>query len=214
MLEDKAIKIQSKRDPDVVLKVIPGHFATTQSHITHYMDMTTMKTRCKEAQKIAELMAMKYSVSTPVDTIVCMEGLQVIGAYLAEDLAKAGVLSMNAHKTIYVVTPEFSAAGQMIFRDNLKPMITGKNIIFLEGSITTGKTLLTCARSIDYYGGKLQGVSAIFSAVSKMGDLDVNAIYSRSDIPHYESYRQEDCPLCKQKIKLDALVNSYGYSVL
>ncbi len=214
MLEDKVIKIQSNRDPDVVLKVVPGHFATPQSHITHYMDMTTMKARCKEAQKVAELMATKYSVSTPVDTIVCMEGLQVIGAYLAEDLAKAGVLSMNAHKTIYVVTPEFSSAGQMIFRDNLKPMIAGKNILFLEGSITTGKTLLACARSLDYYGGKLQGICAIFSAVSKMGDIDVNAIYSRSDIPHYESYRQEDCPLCKQKVKLDALVNSYGYSKL
>lgn len=214
MFEEKVIKIQAKMDPEITLKVIPGHFATTQSHITHYLDMTTMKTRCKEAQRIAEALAARYEISIPVDTIVCMDGLQVVGAYLAECLSRAGVYSMNAHKTLYVITPEFSSSGQMFFRDNLKPMIEGKNIILLEGSITTGKTLLTCVDSIAYYGGTLQGVAAIFSAVSRMGDLEINTIYNRSDIPHYESYKQEDCPLCKQKQKLDALVNSYGYSVL
>ena len=85
-----------------------------------------MKSRCAEAQRIASALAANYEASIPVDTIVCMDGLEVIGAYLAEELTKAGVLSMNAHQTIYVITPEFNSTGQMIFRDNYEPMINGK----------------------------------------------------------------------------------------
>lgn len=214
MIEGRMIKIHAKTDQNIALKVIPGHFATAQSHITHYLDMTTMKTRCKEAQQIANALATKYEVSTPVDTIVCLDGLEVVGAFLAEALSRAGVLSMNAHKTIYVVTPEFSSAGQMLFRDNLRPMIQGKNVVLLIGSITTGKTLQTCVESILYYGGKLQGVSSIFSAVSRIADIDINTIFNKKDIPLYESYKQEECPMCKRKERLDALVNSYGYSKL
>ena len=42
----------------------------------------------------------------------------------------------------------------------------------------------------------------------------MNSLYSQSDLPDYASYSAHDCPLCKQGIKIDALVNSYGYSML
>lgn len=207
-------KVHAKRDHEVVLKVMPGHFVTSQSHITHYLDMTTMKTRCVEAQQVARVLAGRYEISTPVDTIVCLDGLEVIGAYLAEELSKAGVLSMNAHKTIYVVAPEFSSGGQMIFRDNLQPMIQGKNVVLLNGSVTTGNTLHVQIESVLYYGGILQGISAIFSAVSKMAGIEINSVFTKSDIPQYETYKMESCPMCKAKQKIDALVNGYGYSKL
>ena len=44
----------------------------------------------------------------------------MIGAYLAEELTRAGVLSTNAHKTIYVITPEYNSNSQMVFRDVYK----------------------------------------------------------------------------------------------
>ena len=116
-LEARMFKAYAKGDEKIQLKIIPGHFVTSQSHISHYLDMTTMKTRCAEASRIARLLSSRYETSTPVDSIICMDGLEVIGAFLAEELAKAGVLSMNAHKTIYIVTPEFNSNGQMIFRD-------------------------------------------------------------------------------------------------
>lgn len=64
--------------------------------------MTTLKTRLSEAQEIAKHLAERFLFDKVVDTIVCLEGTQVIGAYLAEELTRAGVLSTNAHKTIYV----------------------------------------------------------------------------------------------------------------
>lgn len=106
--------------------------------------MTTMKTRQNEAERIAIAMKDYYNVmDKPIDTIVCLDGCEVIGAFLASELSRAGVLSTNAHKTIYVVTPEFNSNGQMIFRDNLKPEIYGKNVLLLLASATTGKLSAT-----------------------------------------------------------------------
>lgn len=84
-------KIYARGDSRIQLKVIPGHFVTSQSHITHYLDLTTMKSRTAEAQNIAHELAANYEVSTHVDTIICMDGLEVIGAYLSEELTKAGI---------------------------------------------------------------------------------------------------------------------------
>ena len=127
-----------------------------QSHITHYLDITTMKSRCSEARRIARELSRNYEASIPIDTIVCLDGLEVVGAYLADELTKAGVLSMNAHQTIYITSPEYNNGGQMIFRDNVQMMIKDKNILILNGSVTTGETLSRAVSSILYYGGNFQ----------------------------------------------------------
>ena len=111
-------KMRSRKYPDVVMKVIPGHFVTTNAHINYIIDMTTMKTRQNEAKAAAKAIASTYMSTTIVDTIVCMDGMEVIGAYLADELTQAGIMSMNAHQTIYVYSPEFDNQGQMIFREN------------------------------------------------------------------------------------------------
>lgn len=213
-MEARMFKVYAKGDEKIQLKVMPGHFVTSQSHITHYLEMTTMKTRCAEAARIARLLSVRYETTTPVDSIICLDGLEVVGAFLAEKLAKAGVLSMNAHKTIYIVTPEFNANGQMILRDNIQNMVRNRNTVILMGSITTGATLQQCIETVLYYGGKIQGVSAIFSAVNKVAGIDINAVFSKQDIPNYESYPAEKCPMCQRKEKIDAIVNGYGYSKL
>lgn len=207
-------KIYAKYDDKIVLKVIPGHFATPQSHITHYLDMTTMKTRCSEAARVAKALAVKYEITTAVDTIICLEGMEIVGAFLAQELSKAGVLSMNAHKTIYVVPTEYSAGGQIMFRDNIQPMIRGKNVVILIGTISTGGTLQKAIESILYYGGKINGISAVFSSVTRIAGMDINAVFYQGDIPHYESCKADKCPACKRGERIDAMANSYGYSEL
>ena len=85
-MEEAAMKVYSQYNNMLSVKIIPGHFATNHSHINYYMDMTTLKTRQSMAMSAAKGIVHEYVTSTIVDTIVCMDGTEVIGAYLAEEL--------------------------------------------------------------------------------------------------------------------------------
>lgn len=198
----------------VPLKVLKGHFATNHSHTNYYLDLTTIKTRASEAKDVASALVNMYLYGTVVDTVICDEGTQVIGAYLAEELTKGGFLNTNAHKTIYVVTPEFNSNSQIIFRDNIKPMIQGKHVLILEGTITTGKTANRAVEAIQYYGGVLAGISAVFSAIDVLNDVPVVSVFGKKDIPDYGTFDYHECPLCKEKKSVDGLINAFGISLI
>ena len=167
------------------LKITPGHFASNHAHLNYYIDVTTLKTRSSEAHDIARSLALLYLNSMVIDTIVCMEGTDVIGAFLSEELKNYGFLSTNAHKTIYVVHPEFNNNSQLIFRDNLIPEIRGKNVMILMAMVTTGKTLNKALECIQYYQGQLAGVSSIFSDQEKVNDIPVFSVFGKKDLPDY-----------------------------
>lgn len=80
---------------------------------------------------MARSLGKQYVTSVPV------EYYRLSGRYagdrgipLQSPAQRAGNLSYNAHKTIYVVTPETHSTGQMVFRDNIQPMIRGKHVLF------------------------------------------------------------------------------------
>ena len=114
----------------------------------------------------------------------------------------------------YIATPEFHTGGQLIFRDNMQLMVKDKNILLLLATATTGKTLNQSIECIEYYGGKISAINAIFSAVDKAHSIPVNAIFTRKDMPDYQTYSFRDCPLCQKQERVDAIVNTYGYSKL
>ena len=210
----EGIKIIHKTEKNISMRIVPGHFVTSHSHINYYFDMTTLKIRRSEAQAVARAIAAQYSYSTIVDTIVCMDGCEVIGAYLAEALENAGIMSMNSHKTIYVVTPEINAQNQLIFRDNIRSAIEHKHVLLLLATATTGKTLSSSLECIQYYGGRLAGISALFSAVTEVEGMEVHSVFGSGDVPEYNTYVAHECPMCRNAQKIDALVNSFGYSEL
>lgn len=210
-MENRIYKIYAQKKQKVVLRVMKGHFATRNSHVNMYIDLTTMKTRLSEATEAAQLIGKQYSKTTVVDTIICLDGCEVIGAALASYLSSAGSLTMNTHETIYIITPEYNTHGQMIFRDNIQPAVYGKHILLLVASATTGDTIRKSIDCIHYYGGIVEGVNAIFSAVDEIDGREVHSIFKKKDIPEYNSYKISECPLCAAKQKLDALVDSYGY---
>lgn len=213
-MESRAVKIYAPMNKRIALKIIPGHFATSNSHINQYIDLTTMKSRQNEATEAARVLAKQYLTSTIVDTIVCLEGCEVIGAYMAQELTGAGIMSMNAHQTIYIITPVFNTNGQMIFRENNQPAVYNKHILLLAGSATTGDTLKKSIDCIRYYGGLVEGISAIFSAIEKVDEIPVHSIFKAKDLPDYKSYSIDECPMCNGKQRLEAIVNGYGYMKL
>ena len=199
---------------DVPLRVARGHFATNHSHINYYVDITYQKTRLSEAKDVARQLVSHFIKNTPVDTILCLDGTAVIGTCVAEELTKNGFQTINAHKTIYVLEPEYNANSQIIFRDNIQPMIRGKHVLILMASVTTGYTAKRSIEAIGYYGGKVAGVAALYRNVDEVEGHPVRSIYSIKDLPDYQSYDYRECPYCKAGQPIDALVNSFGYSKL
>ena len=210
-MESRAITITSQKDKDLSIQIIPGHFATNHSHINYFIDMTATKHQFKMASVAAREMAAYYVNNTPIDTIVCMDGTEVIAANLAYELTKSGVQSINEGANINIITPEFNN-GQMIFRDNAQKMLWNKHVLMLMASVTTGKTINRALECIKYYGGIVAGISTIFSAISEKEGIEINYLFSPADIPDYHSYSFKECPYCSEHKKIDAIVNSYGYS--
>ncbi|MBQ3285147.1 MAG: orotate phosphoribosyltransferase [Ruminococcus sp.] len=202
------------RNPELFLRVQRGHFATMHSHTNYYIDVTTQKFRMSEAKAVAKEIVSFYRTNTIIDTIICLDGTEVIGAFVAQELSDASFMNLNAHQTIYILSPEFIGNGQMVFRDNTSPMILNKHVLILAASVTTGKTALAAIDAIQYYGGHIVGVSSIFATVSECDGVPVTSIFNPNDLEDYQSYKPHRCPMCQNGERLEALVNSYGYSKL
>lgn len=213
MSDLQTIKFETKRK-NLFLRVAPGHFATSNRHSNYYIDVVSQKTRLSEAKAVAEELATYYYADTKVDTILCLDGMEVIGTCLADTLSKADIINMNAHKSIYVVSPEYTSGNQIIFRDNIIPMIKGKNIMILAVSVSSAKTVLAALDAIRYYGGIVTGISSIFSTEKECIGYPIHSIFDPNDLEGYGVYRPHECPMCKAGMKLDALMNSHGFSKL
>lgn len=207
----KLIQVSHKYG-DFPLRVASGHFATSHSHLNYYIDFTMSKHRLSEARAGAQILCSQIPFSQVRDTILCLDGTEMLGACMASELTRAGYMNMNAHRTIYVISPEYTSGSQMIFRDNIAPMVVGKHVLVLAASVATGYTVKSAMEAIRYYSGEPVGISSIFSCVNECEGFAVRSIYNKDDVPNHESHSARDCPLCKAGIKLDGLVNSHGVS--
>ena len=104
--------------------------------------------------------------------------------------------------------------GKLIFRDNARPMLEGKNILLLLASVTTGSTVRKGIRCIEYYQGKVAGAASIYSHVQEVDGMPITSLFNTNDLPDYASYRPDECPLCKAGEPLDAVIDKFGYAAL
>ncbi len=208
-METRAFDLFAKRNNKVSVRAIPGHFVTQHSHLNYCIDMTRLKTEASTAKSAAQLFAESYS-DTVVDTIITLEHTKMIGAFLAETLTSSA--GINMHQEIAVISPEFTADGKLILRDNLIPYVKARRIVVLAATATTGMTVMDAIRGIRYYGGDPVGVATVFGGKFEIPGVPVARIVSAEDLPKYGSYSAVECPMCKRGERIDALVNAYGYS--
>ncbi len=207
-------RINSPYNNLIKLNVTPGHFATPMSHINAFIDLTTLKARSSEARAVAKSMCSEYMATTVVDVIICMDGMDVIGAYLADELTNSGIMCMNAHGSIYVITPEQNAMGQLTFPDNVIPMVKGKHALLLLSTASTGHTVEKAMECIQYYGGTIAGISAMFTATDEIHGHTIHSIFHKDDIDGYDSFPSDGCPFCQSGVKLDGIVSASGLKKL
>lgn len=213
-MDERLQDLRSKKNPKARIKILQGHFATSNSHINTYIDISTVKVRHNNCRETAKTLSEEYCYARSIDTIVCLEETSTIGTFMAEHLADTSVQSLSRGNNISIVIPEYHQNGQILFRDNVQRMILHKQVLVLAPSITSGKSVKTAIEAIEYYGGTVMGVCSVFSSVEQIEGFDVKTIFTPEDLPDYQAYAPHDCPMCKAKQKLDAIVNSYGYSKL
>ncbi len=189
-----------------------GHFATSNSHINYFIDVTAQKYSLNGADAVAHRLAEKIKGRFMVDSILCMDGTSVIGTCLARELAKHGGRSLSEGSNIYVVKGELNSSGKLIFRDNARFMLEGKHVLILACSLTTGKTALLGRESVEYYGGRVVGAAAVYAATHDLNGMPVLSLFDTNTIPDYASYAPSECPMCKHGEPIDAVVNTFGYS--
>ncbi len=213
-MEGRAYTVKSPKSSKITIKVIPGHFSTSSTHINNYVDMGRLKSSAQVSREVARELAVPYLANTLIDTIVCMEGTEVIGAYLAEELISAGVGVMNEHNDIRIITPISNVKGNLVFHSSRQNKIFNKNVLLLVASVSSGKTINRALECLTYYGGNLVGISAIFRANTDNVKQNINALFTSDDIPEYTSTRPSQCPMCEAGRKLDAKVDSDGYTII
>ncbi|MBR5234074.1 MAG: phosphoribosyltransferase [Clostridia bacterium] len=214
MPTQKVSKITTERS-DLFLRASKGHFASTHSHSNYYIDVAAQKSRLSEAKAVAKEICRNYNYNTRiVDTILCLDGTEVIGTCLAEELTKHDFMNINAHQTIYVVTPEMTGSSQLLLRDNIVPMVKDKHVLVLAVSVASGNTVKNAIEAVKYYGGEVVGIGSIFATTEEISGYQVDSVFNPNDLPDYFSVPSHECPLCKEKVKIDALINCYGYSKL
>lgn len=199
---------------DVSLRVAKGHFATRNSHTNYFVDVTNQQSCIRDAEAVAQQLAQRLTQQMMVDTILCMDGTRVIGTCLAQKLTQGGFRSINAGKEIYVLRENVGTNGKLIFRDNARHMLEGKNVLLLLASVTTGGTVRRGIECVKYYQGNVAGIAAIYSHQKEIDGIPITSLFDTNDLPGYASYLPEECPMCRERQELDAVVDKFGYSAL
>ncbi|NLK44795.1 MAG: phosphoribosyltransferase [Tissierellia bacterium] len=219
-MENRAFTVSLSKNPVVKMDVIPGHFSTKHYHVSHYLGLGNLKNNVKVARDVAVEMALPYLTSTLVDTIVCIEGTDVIGAYMAKELLQEGASVVNAGRDIYVLTPTVNINRKLVFQTNTQELIYNKNIILLVSLMARGVTVNSVLECLAYYGGRVVGISTLFNTLPENHDygnrtifknIEVHSLFTDKDIPGYKISSPGECEACKEGRGLDAIVLEDGY---
>ena len=76
-MDSRLEDLRSTRNPKARIKIMKGHFATSNSHLNTYIDMSTVKTRHNNAKETAKELANAYMTNATIDTIVCLDETEV-----------------------------------------------------------------------------------------------------------------------------------------
>ena len=211
MAIENVYKIRTKGN-NLFLRVAKGHFMKSNGHMNYYIEVAKQKSKLSEAMSVAEELASYYTNTTMIDTILCLDEMQVIGTCMAQKLTSSGFMNLNSNQSIYILTPEKISAGRFIFREESIPMIAGKNVLILTSSVATGRTTSVAMDAVRYYGGNVVGLASIYSAVGECNGVPVRSVFDANDLDGYYCVAPHECPLCKEGRNVDGVVNSYGFS--
>jgi orotate phosphoribosyltransferase len=211
-MDNKFLTVSSPKNSRITVRACEGHFATNSAHRSHYIDIFDLTSSSSVAREAARELAVPYRADTFIDAIVYMDNTEILAAYLADELLQSGIRVINEGSEILLVSPILRPEGTFIFHQSVQERLKGKNILLLVASLSTGATAHQIVDGLNYYGCKLVGISAIFSAYPEVEGKKIYSLFDYADVPNYHFYKPEECELCREGKKIDALISSEGYT--
>lgn len=185
------------------------HFVyTSGKHGSVYINKDFLYPHTKETSQVCRMFARKFK-DFPVDVVAAPAvGGTILctwTAYHLSRLKKREVLSVYAEKD--KGNRASASDGNLQFNRGYDAIIKGKNVLVLEDLTTTGISAKKTVDTVRSVGGKVVAVGVMLNRNPK----EVNEILFRApffalgELP-VEAYDEEDCPLCKKKIKINTKI--------
>ena len=176
---------------DILVKtnaIMDGHFLLTSGlHSPHYVEKFNVLQHPKYTEQLCQAMAEKFKDAN-IETIV---GPVTGGVILAHETGKA--LGTRAIFTERV-------DGKMTFRRGFS-LHEGERVLIVEDIVTTGGSIKEVIDVVKSYGAIPVAVSMLVDrsgGKADFGDVPATALLKMN----VETYKPEDCPLCKKGIAI------------
>ena len=209
----KETTIRSRLNPRLEVSVIAGHFATRHSHNNHYIDITRMKHEHTMAREAAMTLAQRYAYEKGGHHR--LPGRERgVGCVSGPPPGEEYPFAVNSDKNINVITPEYDSNGQLLFRDNLVPMVTDRNVLIPHFHGQLGQEHPPCSGVRAVLRRKGAGDRCGVQHLGGDGGVPIYSLFTPEDIPGYATYSPENCAMCRAGERINALANSYGLSAL
>ena len=185
------MKMTEEEVKDLLVKtnaIMNGHFLLTSGlHSPHYVEKFNVLQHPKYTQQLCEALAEKF-MDANIETVV---GPMTGGILLAHETGKA--LGTRAIFTERV-------DGKMTFRRGFH-LHPGERCLIVEDIVTTGGSIKEGIDVVKANGGIPVAVSMLVDRSGgkvNFGDVPCTALLHLN----VETYKPEDCPLCKQGIPM------------
>lgn len=164
---------------------------TAQEEISMNFCISTRELRlsAKLAKEAARALAQPYHTGALVDLILCEEGCEAVGAFLAAELGGGSVLSLNRGSDIHIGTLRLSEQ-ETCTREELP--LRGKSILLLTDLLMSPKRARRAADYILGSGAALSGVCALFGVPGEVEKRKIQCLFEASDLPGFYTWREEN----------------------
>lgn len=180
-----------KEVKDILIKtnaIMDGHFLLTSGlHSPHYVEKFNVLQHPKYTEQLCQEMAKKFKDAN-IETVV---GPVTGGIILAHETGKA--LGTRAIFTERV-------DGKMTFRRGFS-LREGERVLIVEDIVTTGGSIKEVIDVVKTYKAIPVAVSMLVDrsgSKANFGDVPATALLTMN----VETYKPEECPLCKQKVPM------------
>jgi len=171
---------------------------TSGRHMSIYINKDALLPHTAETSRVGELFAEKNK-NVPVDVVV---GPAMGAIILAQWTAYH--LSRLLNKEILAVYTDKTADNNQILKRGYDKLVTGKNVLIVEDTTTTGGSVAKVVESVRAAGGNVvQTCVMVNRDTEHVTSESIGAPFSWLASISAESYEESDCPMCKSNVPVN-----------